>query len=664
MRLLLRCDTGPSTGVGHAVRCAALAEQALAAGDDVFWSGRLDGLDWLWDGLDHSSPGTVLPPADDAASLAALARDIRADAVHVDHYLLGPELRDTLNPGGIVLSSVEDFHTGRRPADVVVDPNLGAAEHPRPDDGSPVLLRGPAYALLRASVRRARQQRENAPAADEPRVLVVMGGTDAGGLLPAVVDALAGTGVPADVDVVLPHGRSLELPARFHAVAPLPDLPGAAAGMDLVVSAAGTTVWELCCVGVPMALVRAADNQAEGYLAVTAAGAAAGLGAAADLTGPDAQATLRRLLTDPDARAGLAARARDVVDGLGASRVLDALRTATGTDRTLTTRTATEADAEMLLAWRNDPETRRWSRSPTPVEPSEHRAWLRGSLQNGHRLLVVVSDGDGPVGTVRWDHEPDGWEVSITVAPDRRGNGSGRDHARRGRAGAARTGRWGRRADRRRAPGQHGVGPAVRPRRVHAVRAGGRRRVRAAPQDAHLTSGRAARAPHEPAPTRLRSGRPGPCRGRETVRLEPDVAAHQPAEQQPGNRGERAALGDPQHEMAVVPVPRRDGVRGDRRDPARRRGPDERLAGDELGDGPHRRWQPGLDDPGADARPERPVEQLHRGHRLRPRRPAHRIGDRRPQLCGAGLDVPLHDDHRIHLRDVPIGTQTVPSGTW
>lgn len=454
MRLLLRCDAGPSTGVGHAVRCAAIAEAADSAAHEVFWSGRLDGLEWLWAGLAARSaadapgaprpPGTVLPPADSADDLVTLCTEHRIDVVHVDHYRLGPELRDALNPHGVVLSSMEDFHSGRRAADVVVDPNLGAERHPRPDDGSPLLLRGPRYAPLRESVRRARTQREGRgpvgppartgavtattrPAHDPPRVLVVMGGTDAAGLLPGTVRALAATGVPAAVDVVRPPGRTLDAawsgPVRFRTVDPLPDLPGAAADVDLVVSAAGTTVWELCCVGVPMALVRAADNQLEGYQAVTEAGAAAGLGTAADLSGPDAVDTLRELLSDAALRDGLAARAHDVVDGRGAERVLDAVRRAAGADRALSTRPATAADAEMLLAWRNDPETRRWSRTPSPVTPVEHRAWLERSLGSGDRMLLVVEDADGPVGTVRWDRDHRGWEVSITVAPERRGSG-------------------------------------------------------------------------------------------------------------------------------------------------------------------------------------------------------------------------------------------------
>lgn len=446
MRLLLRCDAGPSTGVGHAVRCAAVAEAALLSGHEVFWSGRLDGLGWLWSGLVRE-PGHVLPSADTAGGLAALAREHRIDAVHVDHYLLGDDLRPALNAAGVVLSTVEDFATGRRPGDVVVDPNMGAEDHPRPDDGSPLLLRGPGYAPLRLTVRRARTRRAlraaDAPGTGPPRVLVVMGGTDAAGLLPRVVAALAAADVPAEVDVVVPGGRPLDLPAdgpaTFRAVPPLPDLPAAMAEADLVVSAAGTTVWELCCVGVPMALVRAADNQTEGYRTVVDAGAAAGLGGTADLVDPAAAAAvLRSLLTSPGDRATLADRAATVVDGEGAGRVVDAVATAVGTSggrearvaaegrvlaRVVRPRPARPGDAELLLAWRNDPDTRRWSRSHDAVDLATHRRWLADSLDRDDRLLLVVADARGPVGTVRWDRDGSGWEVSITVAPERRGEG-------------------------------------------------------------------------------------------------------------------------------------------------------------------------------------------------------------------------------------------------
>ncbi|WP_328446289.1 GNAT family N-acetyltransferase [Amycolatopsis sp. NBC_00438] len=86
-------------------------------------------------------------------------------------------------------------------------------------------------------------------------------------------------------------------------------------------------------------------------------------------------------------------------------------------------REATEADAELLLSWRNDPRTRRSSRSTAEVSLAEHTAWLRGVLADEERLLLVVEHEDAPVGTVRFDRRADGWEVSITLAPASRGRG-------------------------------------------------------------------------------------------------------------------------------------------------------------------------------------------------------------------------------------------------
>ncbi|WP_326956309.1 GNAT family N-acetyltransferase [Amycolatopsis sp. NBC_01286] len=86
-------------------------------------------------------------------------------------------------------------------------------------------------------------------------------------------------------------------------------------------------------------------------------------------------------------------------------------------------REATEADAELLLSWRNDPRTRQSSRSTAVVSLAEHTGWLRGVLADDERLLLVVEHDDAPVGTVRFDRRADGWEVSITLAPASRGRG-------------------------------------------------------------------------------------------------------------------------------------------------------------------------------------------------------------------------------------------------
>ena len=428
--ILLRADAGPAIGVGHLSRCVALAEAAVARGHRVALSGTVTGADWLADRLTELAVPMLAPAPDDAA-LATLAADVGADVVVVDHYGLGalPATRAATH-----LVSIEDGEFGRRPADLVVDTNLAAAR--RDPDGSDAVLLGPSYALLRDRVRRARGARAD-DALKAPfttlnvakasfsalpgrcgalRVVVVMGGGAAGEAVAAALAALAATGVVVSVRAI--SAAPVAVPPGLDCVVepPTPDLPAVCADADLVVSAAGVTLLELCCVGVPTALVQVADNQAAGYAAALRAGVATGLGTPADLR--NAVDQLRTLLTDHPARSAVGDTARSTVDGQGVTRVLDQLG--------LRARAATTDDAESLLRWRNDEQTRAWSRDRRPVEAADHVAWLRRVVDDPDRVLFVVDDqaADSPLGTVRFDRRgTDAWEVSITLAPEHRGQG-------------------------------------------------------------------------------------------------------------------------------------------------------------------------------------------------------------------------------------------------
>ena len=94
-------------------------------------------------------------------------------------------------------------------------------------------------------------------------------------------------------------------------------------------------------------------------------------------------------------------------------------------DKSTRLRAATNDDWAMLLAWRNDSGTRESSIDTGVVSEDGHRNWLAASLTNPDRHLFVVEVEGEPVGTTRLDRREDGWEISITVAPEQRGKGFG-----------------------------------------------------------------------------------------------------------------------------------------------------------------------------------------------------------------------------------------------
>jgi RimJ/RimL family protein N-acetyltransferase len=90
-------------------------------------------------------------------------------------------------------------------------------------------------------------------------------------------------------------------------------------------------------------------------------------------------------------------------------------------------RPATSADAELLLAWRNDPATRAASRTRGTVAPAAHRRWLAGKLADpAVRLAIAEVDGVA-VGQLRAEltGSPAEAEVHLGLAPEARGRGLG-----------------------------------------------------------------------------------------------------------------------------------------------------------------------------------------------------------------------------------------------
>ncbi|YAL82540.1 PseG/SpsG family protein [Dermacoccaceae bacterium W4C1] len=342
----IRADADTGIGVGHAIRCLALAQELVHRGAHVELWGRLE-IDWVAQA--YAQAGVVVhrdpQVLDDPTLLAATWHQRGLRQAVLDGYHLDPGTGTALREAGLrVLAMVDDHFGAEQQADLYVDQNLGA--RPRPVTAPAVALAGIEYAMFRDSLLQHRRPEALTVTAPDPanpprlQVLAVFGGTDPFGAAPVLAPAVLATGVGMDLRVICPdaqvRARVAALPVgadqRVHALAAVTDLPALAAQMDVVITASGSSVWELLCLGVPTGVVCVVDNQELGYRATTEAGLVAGLGMLDRLRvdGPTAleQAALADLLTDPDRRRQLADAGRARVDGQGRERVADALEAA------------------------------------------------------------------------------------------------------------------------------------------------------------------------------------------------------------------------------------------------------------------------------------------------------------------------------------------------
>lgn len=87
------------------------------------------------------------------------------------------------------------------------------------------------------------------------------------------------------------------------------------------------------------------------------------------------------------------------------------------------------ADSDLIFQWRNLPKIVELSGSGKTVSLPEHETWFRGAIQDPHRIMLKVVEGNRPVGQLRFDVSDGDAEnaiVSIYLLPEHSGRGLGR----------------------------------------------------------------------------------------------------------------------------------------------------------------------------------------------------------------------------------------------
>jgi spore coat polysaccharide biosynthesis predicted glycosyltransferase SpsG len=308
-RLAFRCDGNEQIGAGHVARCLPLAMAFAQLGWTVSFVGAYEGLaGWLLARADiHTCAANPKSPCGIFAE--------QLDAVILDSYAIASEAICELTRTLPVVTLAEANRCPTR--GVLLDYHLD-----RTEPSSARLLAGPSFAPLDPACAGAGRG-----GAKIRKILVTVGGSLQARALLAPI-ALAVSSAFPDADIVLANGtqsetsdrnvpRTIELPAPSALLDALPDI-------DLAVTAAGLTSYELACAGIPQVAIAIAPNQRR----VARGLHHSGLAPCLDLTSGDSLADLPAALErlrDAGLRRRLAERGMRVFDGQGARRAATAL---------------------------------------------------------------------------------------------------------------------------------------------------------------------------------------------------------------------------------------------------------------------------------------------------------------------------------------------------
>ncbi len=257
--LLIRADASAEIGVGHVMRCIALAQAWQKAGGQAIFALATGARELGQRIRSHGWEVRTLPctPGSeaDAAKTLDLGRQCAAEWIVLDGYQFSPDYARALNLTRPRLLIIAD---GEQPpeldCDILVNPDpLSDTSHGRSNKRTEFLL-GARFALLREEFLQSPRVDDRCPKI-ATRILVTLGGGDAHNVTGRVLQAL---GDLADLELSLtvivgpsnPHLALLQAivensPHTVRLFTDAPDMPVLMAQAEMAVTAGGGTCYEL-----------------------------------------------------------------------------------------------------------------------------------------------------------------------------------------------------------------------------------------------------------------------------------------------------------------------------------------------------------------------------------------------------------------------------------
>ncbi|HEY7558920.1 MAG TPA: UDP-2,4-diacetamido-2,4,6-trideoxy-beta-L-altropyranose hydrolase [Candidatus Binatia bacterium] len=337
--LLVRADANAAIGSGHVMRCLALVQAWVGRGGPVWFLSRCNnptlrqriqaaGAEFL----------SLAPDASahlDRESMLTLLAELKAAYVILDGYDFDSDYQCAVRTSGCRLLVIDDtVRLAHYDADILLNQNLGAAQLKYDCNPDTAILLGPEYALLRREFIFWRSRLHTVPETAR-KILVTLGGSDPDNVTLKVIQALrrletgrlqirvvAG---PANPHIDELNDASAAFPGRLEFLTAVSDMAPLMAWADLAVTAAGSTCWELACLGLPAVSLVIAANQRALAGELGAAGVVINLGWHAEVSVERLANAVDGLLFSSFRRLRMGQRGRALVDGKGVERVVSVL---------------------------------------------------------------------------------------------------------------------------------------------------------------------------------------------------------------------------------------------------------------------------------------------------------------------------------------------------
>ncbi|MDQ3046719.1 MAG: UDP-2,4-diacetamido-2,4,6-trideoxy-beta-L-altropyranose hydrolase [Bacteroidota bacterium] len=435
-KIVIRADGGTDLGMGHIIRCLALADMLREDFIILFavQSTQKSLLKFI-----HSVTATVvhLPPTIDFLEDAKYFSDYLSpdDIVILDGYHFNTEYQKIIKSKCAKLVSIDDLHSWHQFADVVINHAGGISATDYSTESYTQLCLGPRYALLRKEFLSDKFKRGKISSIE--KVFISMGASDVNNITSKFVSALSAFNSIKEIHLMLgtinPNLESLDQQIKSasgikifrHFDIPAEELKSLLNSCDISICPASSISIESCAVGIGLLTGHTAANQLSILDGLMMNKAAINLGDLKLISVDEIQQQLSPLIKNPQLLETLITNQAIMIDGHSPKRFRELFKKLTPVK--LQFRMANEADLDQYYKWANDELVREQSYNQNKVSLEEHRNWFGSKLNSPDCFFYLFHDQKNtPVGQVRIDKSSGEIIIGISIDHDHRGKNLGK----------------------------------------------------------------------------------------------------------------------------------------------------------------------------------------------------------------------------------------------
>lgn len=434
--IIIRADGGTTLGMGHIMRCIALAEMLRPDYKIIFATQASErGILEL---LAQYSDRQILLPAsadmqEDAYALAAAGRP--GQLIALDGYGFDEHYQRYLIQAGFKLICIDDLKRGHQYAHLIINHAEGVIAADYQAEPYTRFCLGAGYCLLRNVFFEAGKRLTARPIRT---VFISMGAADINNLTAKNIGALLRipdiTGIDVMAGAVNPHLHTLRelqdsLPPGLlllHVGLSQNNLVELIKRADLAICPASTISMECAALGIPILSGFSADNQKGILEGLSRKGLVLNLGDLNTLPSEAITAAVLKLSEDPEAQEKIMKAQASLINsdsGLKIRRAADELF-----HSQVYFRFAREQDAALYFNWANDPEVRNNSFNQTEIAWQDHITWFKEKLKDSGNFFYLFLDYmHQPAGQVRISRTGAENIIGISIAREFRGRALARE---------------------------------------------------------------------------------------------------------------------------------------------------------------------------------------------------------------------------------------------